>query len=119
MVVNGAEGEASRFSAVLAEYKKAPEVTRKRLYIEAMEGVYGAMNKIILDDAGGEKTLFIWVAYSRPGYNIISAGVEFLEGLIQNTSITGMEFHSDRPGWSRAAEKHGFKAITTVYKKEV
>jgi membrane protease subunit HflK len=53
MVVNGAEGEASRFSAVLAEYKKAPEVTRKRLYIEAMEGVYGSMNKIILDDAGG------------------------------------------------------------------
>jgi len=53
MVVNGAEGEASRFSAVLAEYTKAPEVTRKRLYIEAMEGIYGSMNKIIVDDAGG------------------------------------------------------------------
>ena len=37
----------------------------------------------ILDDAGGEKTLHIWVAYSRSGYNIIGAGVEFLEGLIQ------------------------------------
>jgi len=53
MVVNGAEGEASRFSAVLAEYTKAPEVTRKRLYIEAMEGIYGSMNKIIVDDTGG------------------------------------------------------------------
>ena len=73
----------------------------------------------ILDDAGGEKTLYIWVAYSRPGYNIIGAGVEFLEGLIQNTSITGMEFHSDRSGWSRAAKKHGFKAVTTVYRKEI
>ena len=54
MVVNGAEGEASRFSAVLEEYKKAPEVTRKRLYLEAMEGIFGSMNKILLDDAGGE-----------------------------------------------------------------
>jgi len=48
-VVNEAEGEASRFSAVLNEYRKAPEVTRKRLYIEAMEDVLGNMDKIILD----------------------------------------------------------------------
>jgi membrane protease subunit HflK len=48
-VVNEAEGEASRFSAVLTEYAKAPEVTRKRLYLEAMEEVLGGMDKIILD----------------------------------------------------------------------
>ena len=48
-VVNEAEGETSRFSAVLAEYQKAPEVTRKRLYLEAMEDVLGDMNKIIID----------------------------------------------------------------------
>ncbi|WP_281968315.1 FtsH protease activity modulator HflK [Roseovarius nanhaiticus] len=48
-VVNEAEGEASRFSAVLGEYTKAPEVTRKRLYLEAMEEVLGDMDKIILD----------------------------------------------------------------------
>ena len=48
-VVNEAEGQASRFSAVLGEYDKAPEVTRTRLYIEAMEEVLGDMDKIILD----------------------------------------------------------------------
>ncbi|WP_226553072.1 FtsH protease activity modulator HflK [Celeribacter naphthalenivorans] len=52
-VVNAAEGEASRFSAVLEEYKNAPDVTRKRLYLEAIEEVYGGMDKIILDDAAG------------------------------------------------------------------
>ncbi|MEM9240948.1 MAG: FtsH protease activity modulator HflK [Pseudomonadota bacterium] len=52
-VVNEAEGEASRFTAVLAEYQKAPEVTRKRLYLEAMEEVLGDIDKIILDDASG------------------------------------------------------------------
>lgn len=52
-VVNEAEGEASRFSAVLAEYRKAPEVTRKRLYLETMEGVLGGVDVILLDEGQG------------------------------------------------------------------
>ncbi len=55
-VVNEAQGEASRFSAVLAEYAKAPEVTRKRLYLETMEKVFGSVDKVILDDAGENGT---------------------------------------------------------------
>lgn len=50
-VVNDALGEASRFVAVLGEYQKAPEVTRKRLYLETMEQVLGDVDKIILDNA--------------------------------------------------------------------
>lgn len=54
-VVNEATGEASRFTAVLGEYLKAPEVTRKRLYFETMEEVLGNIDKIILDsNVGGE-----------------------------------------------------------------
>ena len=52
-VVNEAEGEASRFSAVLEEYRNAPEVTRKRLYLETMEEVLGRVDKIILDENSG------------------------------------------------------------------
>lgn len=48
-VVNAAQGEASRFLAVYNEYVKAPDVTRKRMYLETMEGVLGRMNKVILD----------------------------------------------------------------------
>ncbi|MCY4461082.1 MAG: FtsH protease activity modulator HflK [Albidovulum sp.] len=48
-VINEAEGEASRFSAVLTEYELAPEVTRKRLYIETMERVFASVDKILLD----------------------------------------------------------------------
>ncbi|WP_170421965.1 FtsH protease activity modulator HflK [Ruegeria arenilitoris] len=48
--INGAQGEASRFSAVLEEYSKAPDVTRKRLYLERMEQVLGDVDKIILDE---------------------------------------------------------------------
>ncbi|MFE3837510.1 FtsH protease activity modulator HflK [Pseudogemmobacter sonorensis] len=52
--VNSAEGEASRFLSVYEEYVKAPEVTRRRLYLETMERVYGGMNMVILDGVGGE-----------------------------------------------------------------
>ncbi len=52
-VVNEATGEASRFSAVLEEYAKAPNVTRKRLYIETMEEVLGGLDKVIIDEGVG------------------------------------------------------------------
>ncbi|MGR3445098.1 FtsH protease activity modulator HflK [Thalassococcus profundi] len=49
--VNGAIGEASRFTSVLEEYSKAQDVTRKRLYIETMERVLGNVDKMILDES--------------------------------------------------------------------
>ncbi|MEM7753345.1 MAG: FtsH protease activity modulator HflK [Pseudomonadota bacterium] len=52
-VVNEAQGEASRFTAVLGEYQAAPEVTRRRLYIETLEKVLGDVDKIILDEGAG------------------------------------------------------------------
>lgn len=55
-VVNEARGEASRFSAVLAEYQRAPDVTRKRIYLETMEGVLGGIDIILMDEnAGGSQ----------------------------------------------------------------
>ncbi len=51
-VVNEAIGEASRFTAVLGEYQEAPEVTRKRLYLETMEEVLGRVDKVIMDGQG-------------------------------------------------------------------
>ncbi|PRY94701.1 protease FtsH subunit HflK [Hasllibacter halocynthiae] len=55
-VVNEAEGEAARFTSILAEYQRAPEVTRTRLYLETLEEVFGRVDKIILDEAvsGGQ-----------------------------------------------------------------
>ncbi|MEQ8902926.1 MAG: FtsH protease activity modulator HflK [Roseovarius sp.] len=50
-VVNEARGDASRFNSVLEEYSKAPEVTRKRLYLERMEQVLGDIDKTILDQS--------------------------------------------------------------------
>ncbi len=49
--INEAEGDAARFSALLAEYSKAPEVTRRRIYIETLQDVIpGIRSKIIIDE---------------------------------------------------------------------
>ncbi|MFD1331673.1 protease modulator HflK [Methylopila musalis] len=48
-VVAEAEGQASRFSQVLAEYGKAPDVTRERMFLETMERVIGGVEKVIID----------------------------------------------------------------------
>ena len=52
-VVNAAQGEASRFSAVQQEYVKAPEVTRRRLYLEAMQDVLGNVRMFVIDTPSG------------------------------------------------------------------
>lgn len=49
--INEAEGDAARFTALLAEYKKAPEVTRRRIYIETLQAVMpGIRSKIVIDE---------------------------------------------------------------------
>ena len=58
-VVANAEGEASRFSQVLAEYRKAPRVTRERMYLEAMQDVYSNTTKVMVDTKGNGNLLFM------------------------------------------------------------
>lgn len=52
-VVQEAEGESQRFRAILDEYEKAPEITRKRIFLETMEGVYRNSNKVLVDQGVG------------------------------------------------------------------
>jgi membrane protease subunit HflK len=55
-----AEGEAARFLSLLGEYQKAPRVTRDRLYLEAVEEVYGNSAKVLIDgDGGGNNLLYL------------------------------------------------------------
>ena len=58
-VVARAEGEAERFRQLLAEYEKAPKVTRERLYIDAMQGVLGKTNKVMVDVDGGNNIMYL------------------------------------------------------------
>jgi len=58
-VVANASGEADRFNKLLAEYNKAPQVTRERLYIDAIQNVYSNTSKVMVDVEGGNNMLYI------------------------------------------------------------
>ena len=54
-----AEGDASRFKQILAEYSKAPEVTRNRMYLETLQHVYANTSKVMLDAKGSGNLLYL------------------------------------------------------------
>lgn len=54
-----AMGEAERFTLLLTEYKKAPEVTRQRLYLDAMESVLSKSSKVLIDVDGGNNMMYL------------------------------------------------------------
>jgi membrane protease subunit HflK len=58
-VIANAQGEASRFTQVLAEYAKAPAVTRERMYIDTLQHVLSSTNKILLDYKGNGNLLYL------------------------------------------------------------
>jgi len=58
-VVSKAEGETDRFNKLLEEYSKAPEVTRDRLYLDALQSVLSNSTKIMVDVEGGNNLLYL------------------------------------------------------------
>ncbi|EAR23234.1 FtsH protease activity modulator HflK [Nitrococcus mobilis] len=55
-----AEGDTSRFSQIASEYAKAPEITRERLYLETMEGVFSSVGKVVVSDTkGGQPFMYL------------------------------------------------------------
>jgi membrane protease subunit HflK len=58
-VIADAQGEASRFTQLLAEYQQAPEVTRRRLYLEAMEDIYAGSSKVLVDTDKGNNLIYL------------------------------------------------------------
>ena len=73
-VVAEAKGEAARFEQVLAEYRRAPEVTRKRLYLETLEKVLGRSQKILLDTEKAGVLPYLPLDRLGPGTGPAAAG---------------------------------------------
>ncbi|MBX3621934.1 MAG: FtsH protease activity modulator HflK [Rhizobacter sp.] len=58
-VVARAEGDAQRFNRVLAEYQKAPAVTRDRIYIDTMRDIYANVSKVMVDSKNNSNLLYL------------------------------------------------------------
>jgi len=90
-VIANALGEADRFNKLLTEYQKAPEVTRERLYLDALQGVYSNTNKVMVDVEGGNNMMYLPLDKMAPaavaggagrGLNIDSSNIRELTNAV-------------------------------------
>jgi membrane protease subunit HflK len=58
-VIEQAQGDSARFRQVVAEYSKAPQVTRDRLYLDAMQQIMSNTTKVLVDQKGGGNLLYL------------------------------------------------------------
>jgi membrane protease subunit HflK len=58
-IVAQADGDSQRFRSVLAEYQKAPQVTRDRMYVDSMQQIYSSVTKIMVDSKQGSNLLYL------------------------------------------------------------
>ena len=74
-VIAEAQGDATRFDLLLAEYQKAPEVTRNRLYLDSIQAVMSNSTKVMIDVEGGNNILYLpldKIAESSRGLNSLN-----------------------------------------------
>jgi membrane protease subunit HflK len=94
-IVAQAQGDGQRFSALLAEYQKAPQVTRDRLYLEAMQQIYGNVTKVLVE--------------SRQGSNLLYLPLDkIMQGVAQQPSVAAVDGPPAGPSSAPAAAPSGF-----------
>jgi modulator of FtsH protease HflK len=81
-VIAKAEGEANRFEQLLAEYQRAPEVTRQRLYLDAIESVLSSSSKVLMDANNGNSLMYLPIdklleQRSNTSQNVLSVPGQF------------------------------------------
>ncbi len=90
-VESEAKGNASRFEQILAQYNKAPEVTRQRLYLDAQEQILSNTSKVIVDQKGGNSLLYLPLDKLMEATRSASSGVVTAPANISKQEEPGVE----------------------------
>jgi len=90
-VVAQAQGDAARFASVLVEYQKAPQVTRDRMYTDAMQQIYANTTKVLVDSKQGSNLLYLPLDKLMQATGANNAGVP------TEASLPGMAGSSTSP----------------------
>lgn len=97
-----AEGEASRFLQLLAEYEKAPDVTRERLYLDGMQDVLGQTGAIVVDVKSSNNMLYLPVDKLQR-----SAAASTTVSEVETPSVVAQEVQENGVKSARAASSRG------------
>jgi len=99
-LISKAQGETQRFEKLLAEYQKAPEVTRERLYLDTMQAVFEKSNTVLFDVKGGNNMIYLPIdnnqrakASPQPVKESENAQttLDVPEAVVKSTRATGLE----------------------------
>ena len=94
-VIAEAEGDVSRFSAVLVEYEKAPAVTRERLYLDAIQEVLANSQKVLVDVKDGNSLMYLPLDRIVGGKAPAQTGTPMLEDLRSDDDSQGTDFRRE------------------------
>jgi len=94
-VVKSAQGETSRFNQLLAEYQRAPEVTRERIYLDTIESVMFRSPKVMIDIPNGNNLMFLPLDQLMSGTAGARNGLQGLSGTAADTKSLIDEFKSN------------------------
>ena len=103
-VVARAEGDAQRFTKLYAEYRKAPGVTRDRIYIESVESVLSQSSKVMIDVEGGNNMMYLPLDKMLENRNVSRDGLQQSERLIDNSRGNNFDVNDLRNRSSRTRE---------------
>lgn len=85
-VVARAEGDAQRFTKLLKEYRRAPQVTRDRLYLDTVESVLASSSKVMVDVKGGNNMIYLPLDKMINSRQISSSAVEQANSMVNDLS---------------------------------
>ncbi|MDO7565610.1 MAG: protease modulator HflK, partial [OM182 bacterium] len=95
-VIARATGESDRFTALLNEYLKAPDITRERLYLDTIEEVYGKSSKVLLDVEGGNNMIYLPLDQLRQSQASGAAATDLKAGAVSSMSQTDVSNLTDQ-----------------------
>lgn len=96
-VIASADGDASRFKAVVAEYAKAPEVTRQRMYLDTMQQIYSNTSKVLVDTKGQGNLLYLPLDKLMQASGALTAAASATETPVANTPSRTAPISNEAP----------------------
>jgi len=94
-IVARAEGDAQRFSKLYTEYRKAPAVTRDRIYLETVESVLAETNKVLVDVDGGNNMIYLPLDRMLESRDVSRGAIQKADRLIDEARNSNFNTNSD------------------------
>jgi membrane protease subunit HflK len=119
-VVLLAKGDAAKFALLIPEYRRAPEVTRERMYFETLEKIYAQANKLILDVEGNGNQNVIYLPIEKMMQNSGANAQSTLKKSLESQSANNLQSSAGSPdpdGDSKVENRNGLGRETERHKR--